>query len=109
MKHSGLLEHWLLWQAADFCVAHRLRTPIGKPMETFTCIELAIKQIVADTRVEVSPKCGGKHEKVGLECHCVLECYYFVHVLLTINCFCEVISSQVISEIQDFFIGYSGY
>ena len=59
IHHRGLLEYWVLWQAADFCVAHRLRTPIGKPLDTFMCIEAAIKQIAADKRIEVSPKCGG--------------------------------------------------
>ena len=71
MQHTGLLEHWFLWQAADFCVAHRLRTPIGKPLDTFMCIEAAIKQISADNRIEVSPKCGGIINHSILVCACV--------------------------------------
>lgn len=60
MHHRGLLEHWCLWQAADFCVAHRLRTPIGKPVDTFMCIEAAIKHIAADNKaLENGTKSGG--------------------------------------------------
>jgi len=39
-----LLWFWALWEAAQFCVLSRLRTPLGKPQDTFAAIEAAIKQ-----------------------------------------------------------------
>ncbi|XP_067939464.1 serine/threonine-protein kinase SMG1-like [Watersipora subatra] len=66
MQHLGLLEYWMLWQAADFCVAHRLRTPIGSARDTFMGIEAAIKQVANDNRVEVSPKCGADTKRVWM-------------------------------------------
>ena len=34
---------WALWESAQFCVLAKLRTPLGKPQETFTTIEAALK------------------------------------------------------------------
>ncbi|WAQ96320.1 SMG1-like protein [Mya arenaria] len=31
--------YWATWEAAQFCVLTRLKTPLGKPQETFTSIE----------------------------------------------------------------------
>ncbi|XP_058442712.1 serine/threonine-protein kinase Smg1 [Malaya genurostris] len=39
---------WVQWEAAHFCVNNKLRTPIGKPQETFLKIESIIKE---DARV----------------------------------------------------------
>lgn len=80
-----MLEHWLLWQAADFCVAHRLRTPIGKPLDTFMCIEAAIKQIAADKRIEVSPKCGGELTENKVKILELPERSGFVMSIISIN------------------------
>jgi hypothetical protein len=33
------LFHWLVWHAAQYCVMTKLRTPFGKPQETFFAIE----------------------------------------------------------------------
>ncbi|XP_055626781.1 serine/threonine-protein kinase Smg1 [Toxorhynchites rutilus septentrionalis] len=38
------LVPWVQWEAAHFCVNNKLRTPIGKPQETFLKIESVIKQ-----------------------------------------------------------------
>ncbi|XP_053681891.1 serine/threonine-protein kinase Smg1 [Sabethes cyaneus] len=35
---------WAQWEAAHFCVNNKLRTPIGKPQETFLKIESIIKE-----------------------------------------------------------------
>lgn len=35
---------WIQWEAAHFCVNNKLRTPIGKPQETFLKIESIIKE-----------------------------------------------------------------
>ena len=42
-----LLWFWALWEAAQFCVLSRLRTPLGKPQDTFAAIETAVKQCSA--------------------------------------------------------------
>jgi len=42
-----LLWFWALWEAAQFCVLSRLRTPLGKPQDTFAAIEAAVKQCSA--------------------------------------------------------------
>jgi len=34
-----LLYFWINWEAANFCVSNRLRTPFGKPHCTFRAIE----------------------------------------------------------------------
>lgn len=39
-QHSRvLLYFWINWEAANFCVFNRLRTPFGKPNSTFRAIE----------------------------------------------------------------------
>lgn len=42
------LVPWVQWEAAHFCVNNKLRTPLGKPQETFLKIESIIKE---DARV----------------------------------------------------------
>jgi len=37
-----------MWEAAQFCVLSRLRTPLGKPQDTFTAVEAAVKQCSAE-------------------------------------------------------------
>eukprot|EP00106_Octopus_bimaculoides_P021655 XP_014789097.1 PREDICTED: serine/threonine-protein kinase SMG1-like isoform X1 [Octopus bimaculoides] len=46
----ALLWFWSTWEAAQFCVLSRLRTPLGKPQETFTTIESVIKAYAAEIR-----------------------------------------------------------
>ncbi|XP_059616266.1 serine/threonine-protein kinase Smg1 isoform X2 [Phlebotomus argentipes] len=38
------LVSWIQWEAAQFCVANKLRTPFGKPQETFLRIEAIVKE-----------------------------------------------------------------
>lgn len=40
-----LLYFWMNWEAANFCVTNRLRTPFGKPNHTFRAIE-GFKKII---------------------------------------------------------------
>ncbi|CAH1985475.1 unnamed protein product [Acanthoscelides obtectus] len=42
---SVVLYSWLTLEAAQFCVTYKLRTPLGKPNETFTKIEGALNQL----------------------------------------------------------------
>lgn len=46
--HAGALWCWALWESAQICVHLKLRTPLGKPQETFTSIEGALKALLAD-------------------------------------------------------------
>lgn len=40
----SLLWFWAVWESAQFCVLSKLRTPLGKPQETFTAVEAVLKQ-----------------------------------------------------------------
>ncbi|XP_055937546.1 serine/threonine-protein kinase SMG1-like isoform X2 [Argiope bruennichi] len=40
---SAVLWFWAVWEVAQFCVVNKLRTPLGKPQETFMAIEGALK------------------------------------------------------------------
>ncbi|KAJ8915770.1 hypothetical protein NQ315_004582 [Exocentrus adspersus] len=40
-----VLESWLSLEAAQFCVNYKLRTPLGKPNETFMKIEASLNQL----------------------------------------------------------------
>ncbi|XP_034250537.1 serine/threonine-protein kinase SMG1 [Thrips palmi] len=43
-----VLLQWAVWDSAQFCVTSKLRTPLGKPQETFTKIESAIKSLARE-------------------------------------------------------------
>ena len=36
---DGLVWFWLIWEAANFCILYRLKTPLGKALDTFQAIE----------------------------------------------------------------------
>lgn len=40
-----ILNNWLTWEAAQYCVNSKLRTPLGKPNETFSTFEVALKTL----------------------------------------------------------------
>lgn len=40
-----VLTNWITLEAAQFCVNYKLRTPLGKPIDTFTKIEGALNQL----------------------------------------------------------------
>lgn len=42
------LVFWACWELVQHCIEHRLKTPLGKPQETFTKIESAIKMFITD-------------------------------------------------------------
>ena len=50
---------WATWEAAQFCVLSRLRTPLGKPQDTFTTIEAVLKSFAA----EVIPHTDGENDR----------------------------------------------
>lgn len=43
LKDVRTLTSWIQWEAARFCVNNKLRTPLGKPQDTFVKIENIIK------------------------------------------------------------------
>lgn len=43
LKDVRTLTSWMQWEAARFCVNNKLRTPLGKPQDTFVKIENIIK------------------------------------------------------------------
>ncbi|GIY22261.1 hypothetical protein CDAR_374792 [Caerostris darwini] len=47
---SSVLWFWGVWEVAQFCVVSKLRTPLGKPQETFMAIEGALKSAVKPTK-----------------------------------------------------------
>lgn len=53
-----LLWKWLAWEPAQHCIASKLRTTLGKPQDTFTSIEGAIKGRAKEVR-----ECGQTAEK----------------------------------------------
>jgi len=65
-----------MFEAAQFCVLSRLRTPLGKPQETFAAIEAAVKQCSA--AVQRHDAAGGLTSKAAAfllqgfidNCHC---------------------------------------
>lgn len=44
MRDIRNLISWIQWEAAQFCVNNKLRTPLGKPHETFVKIETIIRE-----------------------------------------------------------------
>ncbi|XP_054164318.1 serine/threonine-protein kinase SMG1-like [Oppia nitens] len=38
--------YWSVWEVVQYCIFNRLRTPLGKPQDTFTKIEATIKRRV---------------------------------------------------------------
>ncbi|XP_033630103.1 serine/threonine-protein kinase SMG1-like [Asterias rubens] len=50
--NNGLQWFWATWEAAQFCVLVKLRTPIGKPQETFRAIEAALLEVGRDPKLQ---------------------------------------------------------
>nr|XP_053652652.1 serine/threonine-protein kinase SMG1-like [Cherax quadricarinatus] len=53
-----LLWKWLAWEPAQHCIANKLKTTLGKPLDTFTSIEGVIK-----SRAKEVKECGQDLEK----------------------------------------------
>lgn len=50
LENNSVLLPWACWEAAQLCVLNKLRTPLGKPPETFTSIETAIRTLAKQTK-----------------------------------------------------------
>lgn len=63
---SGLW-FWAAWEAAQFCIMSKLRTPLGKPQETFTAIEAAVKKLAIELRKsEEESTFGGENTQLSV-------------------------------------------
>lgn len=47
-NNNWTLLFWACWELVQYCIENRLKTPLGKPQDTFTKIEAAIKVFVSD-------------------------------------------------------------
>ena len=84
-NNQALAWFWALWESAQFCILAKLRTPLGKPQETFTSIEGVLKKYVdiinkleAATAAGMSVKVASTKSFASGECICyvVLWLYY---------------------------------
>lgn len=48
LQNKAVLNNWATWEAAQFCVNTKLRTPLGKPNETFTNFESSMKNLLKE-------------------------------------------------------------
>lgn len=61
-----ILQNWASLEAAKFCVNSKLRTPLGKPNDTFTAIENTLKRLARDlVRIKVDDI--GKSSKAKID------------------------------------------
>ncbi|KAF5303932.1 hypothetical protein FQA39_LY01717 [Lamprigera yunnana] len=63
LNSRAVLNNWITYEAAQLCVNSKLRTPLGKPNETFTSFEVVLKQLAKDVmkvKLEEEPTDGGK-------------------------------------------------
>ncbi|XP_046689228.1 serine/threonine-protein kinase SMG1-like [Homalodisca vitripennis] len=44
-----VLLHWATWESAQLCVNSKLRTPLGKPVDTFMAFEGVLKSLARQT------------------------------------------------------------
>ncbi|XP_014477330.1 PREDICTED: serine/threonine-protein kinase SMG1 isoform X2 [Dinoponera quadriceps] len=79
LANCSFLFFWSGFEAAQHCVANKLRTYLGKPQETFTSIEGALKILARE--VSCSPDAVVKKERHGLE--------YILHEQTRVRLFVE--------------------
>lgn len=61
--NSETLYFWACWELIQFCILNKLRTPLGKPQDTFTKIENIIRQNAAANQVPNSQSVGQSGSK----------------------------------------------
>ena len=42
-RNKVFLWNWACWESAQFCIANKLRSPLGKALDTFTAVENVLK------------------------------------------------------------------
>ncbi|XP_055710609.1 serine/threonine-protein kinase Smg1-like isoform X2 [Phlebotomus papatasi] len=63
------LVAWIQWEAAQFCVSNKLRTPFGKPQETFLKIEAIVKEDARILDLKESSKVAGIETVIANQRH----------------------------------------
>lgn len=53
--------YWVTWETAQFCILTRLKTPLGKPQETFTSIEAVLKSLAGQAQEGLEEDEESKH------------------------------------------------
>ncbi|KAK5642069.1 hypothetical protein RI129_008236 [Pyrocoelia pectoralis] len=48
LNSRAVLNNWVTFEAAQLCVNSKLRTPLGKPNETFTSFEVVLKRLAKE-------------------------------------------------------------
>ncbi|KAB0796118.1 hypothetical protein PPYR_10179 [Photinus pyralis] len=48
LNSRAVLNNWVTFEAAQLCVNSKLRTPLGKPNETFTSFEVVLKRLARE-------------------------------------------------------------
>ena len=98
-RNERLQWFWSTWEASQFCVLSRLRTPLGKPQDTFSTIESAIKQCLAALKNQdgenIVIKTASSSSKQGLFGH--FSCYdefWLVFFLRSIKWPCTLCSNS---------------
>ena len=54
--NESLCMIWMCWEAAKYCIASRLRTPIGNPVQTFEFIESLLSQLDTSIQYKMNTK-----------------------------------------------------
>lgn len=62
LVNRSFLLFWAGFEAAQHCILNKLRTCLGKPQETFTSIEAALKTLAREISCD-----SNKKEKRGLD------------------------------------------
>ena len=63
LANCSFLFFWSGFEAAQHCITNKLRTPLGKPQETFTTIECALKTLAREISYNAE---NSKKDKRGL-------------------------------------------
>uniref|UniRef100_A0A671RI02 Serine/threonine-protein kinase SMG1 n=1 Tax=Sinocyclocheilus anshuiensis TaxID=1608454 RepID=A0A671RI02_9TELE len=66
LKTEAVLWQWAVWEAAQFTVLSKLRTPLGRAQDTFQTIEGMIRSLAAhslNTEQELSQWSGGESDE----------------------------------------------
>lgn len=83
-NNEAMLWFWATWESAQYCVLNRLRTPLGKPQETFTSIEGVLKMFAKelDKPAEERNDISKTDQKKGGAKSSDLSSHLRVHLLL---------------------------
>ncbi|XP_048758488.2 serine/threonine-protein kinase SMG1-like [Ostrea edulis] len=82
-NNEAMLWFWATWESAQYCVLNRLRTPLGKPQDTFTSIEGVLKMFAKelDKATEEGNNLSKSEQKKGSKSD-DLSSHLRVHLLL---------------------------